>query len=238
MKYSVAALTVLATAVMAKPTLLNSAFDVEEGKPFTIKFSGCEGGCTITLQNGESTNLKDVEVLTSSAEGSEFTFTPSNLPSDTYNFKIVNNDSGEENYSAQFEYTGTGTLPTNTVTGTVTNTTPVTKTASATETKSATVTESGVTSVSVTTVTSAATTITSASKDTETITATLRPTTNSTTVSTVKKPEPSATESEGGSSSKPSASASVTSVPNSGATRLGSSIALVAGAIMAMVYLN
>jgi hypothetical protein len=236
MKYSFVALAAMATAVMATPTLLNSAFDVEEGKPFEIKYSGCEGGCTIVLQNGESTNLKDVQTLTSSASGDSFTFTPSGLPSDTYNFKITNNANGESNYSSQWEYKGTGTLPSSTVTATVTATTPHTSTVATTETKSATVTASGVTSVSLTTVTSAATTITSASKNTETITATLSHSTNGTTISTVRKP--SATQSEEHKSTAPAASASVTSVPNSGASHLTASFALVAGAVMAMVYLN
>ena len=108
-----------------------------------------------------------------------------------------------------------------------------------------------------TTVTSAASTVTSASKNTETITATLIHSTNATTISTVKKPESSATESKlflnnsayepvtnvvtaevESKTAKATASASVTSVPNSGASQLTSSLALVAGVIMAMVYLN
>lgn len=65
MKYSVVSVAALATLVVAQPSFLNSAFDVQEGEPFTLNFSGCEGGCTIVLQNGESDDLKDVTTLTS-----------------------------------------------------------------------------------------------------------------------------------------------------------------------------
>ena len=65
MKYSFVTLAAMASAVMAAPQFLNSAFDVEEGKPFTLKYSGCDSGCTIVLQNGDSKNLKTVETLTS-----------------------------------------------------------------------------------------------------------------------------------------------------------------------------
>ena len=65
MKYSIAAISALVALVVAKPAFLNSAFELEEGKPFEIKYSGCEGGCTIVLQNGSSKDTKDVETLTS-----------------------------------------------------------------------------------------------------------------------------------------------------------------------------
>lgn len=69
---------------------------------------------------------------TATAEGDSFTFTPSNLPSDTYNFKIKNNEDGTINYSGQFPYQGTGTLPSKTGT-----TTTAAETKSAEETTSA-----------------------------------------------------------------------------------------------------
>ncbi|RFU71731.1 fem1 protein, partial [Trichoderma arundinaceum] len=58
MKYSVAAVTAFVAAALAKPQFLNSAFQVQEGKPFTLKYSGCDSGCTIVLQTGASSNLK------------------------------------------------------------------------------------------------------------------------------------------------------------------------------------
>lgn len=65
MKYTVVSVAALATLVAAQPAFLNSAFDVQEGQPFTLNFSGCENGCTIVLQNGESDDLKDYQTLTS-----------------------------------------------------------------------------------------------------------------------------------------------------------------------------
>lgn len=64
MKYTFATIAAFASVALATPTFLNSKWDVQEGKPFTIKYSGCEGGCTITLQNGKSSDTKDVSVLT------------------------------------------------------------------------------------------------------------------------------------------------------------------------------
>lgn len=64
MKYSVAAVSALVAVALAKPEFLNSKFEVQEGKPFTLEYSGCSDGCTITLQTGASSNLKDVKVLT------------------------------------------------------------------------------------------------------------------------------------------------------------------------------
>lgn len=63
MKYSVAAISAFAAVALAKPEFLNSAFQVQEGKPFTLEYSGCSSGCEIVLQTGASTNLKDVKVL-------------------------------------------------------------------------------------------------------------------------------------------------------------------------------
>lgn len=63
MKYSLTALSMAALAV-AKPAFLNTAFDVQEGQPFTLEFSGCESGCTITLQHGPNENLLDFKPLT------------------------------------------------------------------------------------------------------------------------------------------------------------------------------
>lgn len=64
MKYSVATIAALATAVTATPHLLNTDYTVVIGTPFTIEFDGCAKGCTILLQNGNSKDLKTVETLT------------------------------------------------------------------------------------------------------------------------------------------------------------------------------
>jgi hypothetical protein len=65
MKYAFAALSALVALASAQaPKFLNSKFDVTEGEPFTLKYSGCESGCTIVIQKGVSTNLKAVQTLT------------------------------------------------------------------------------------------------------------------------------------------------------------------------------
>ena len=75
---------------------------------------------------------------TATAEGDSFTFTPGNLPSDTYNFKIKNNEDGTINYSGQFPYQGTGTLPSKTEAETSAAETSAEETTSAPATTSAT----------------------------------------------------------------------------------------------------
>lgn len=64
MKYAAVVSTLAAVGMAAQPHFLNTDFQVSEGKAFTLKFDNCQGGCTITLQNGPSTNTKDVKTLT------------------------------------------------------------------------------------------------------------------------------------------------------------------------------
>lgn len=240
MKYSFAAISAFVALVVAKPAFLNSAFELEEGKPFEIKYSGCEGGCTIVLQNGESDDTKDVETLTSSAEGSSFTFTPKGLPSDTYNFKITNNDSGEENFSAQFEYKGTGTLPTTGTTTVVSSTGSASESTASTESTSAASTSEASSTLSLTTVTSAITTESKASSthvSTSSIIVTVSKNATTTHATSAIKPTQSASKTEAETTTA-APTGSATTVPDSGAVRMTSSLALIAGAVMAMIYLN
>lgn len=111
MKFSIGTVLAFAAAVLAKPLLLNSNFQVEEGKPFTLKWSNAQGPVTITLMRGPADNLKPVRDLTSGETGNSYTFTPENLPSDTYAFRI-SDSSSEPNYSARFQYVGTGSITT------------------------------------------------------------------------------------------------------------------------------
>lgn len=64
MKFFATAL-VFAAAVLAKPELLNTSFDIEEGQPFTFKWGKAQGAVTITLVTGPSKNLKPVTTITS-----------------------------------------------------------------------------------------------------------------------------------------------------------------------------
>jgi hypothetical protein len=212
MKYTLATIAALASVALAKPAFLNTEFDLTEGKPYTIRYSGCDDGCTIVLQNGPSDDLSDYKTLTTSATGDSFTFTPSELPSDTYNFKITDK-AGEINYSAQFPYKGSYAAPS------------VTKSATATaETTAAVSTKEATTLASVTKSAEETTTVA------KPIIPTHAPSKNATTP-TAAHPTPSKTGSAGGQTSVPS-------VPESGAARMTSSLALIAGAVMAMVYLN
>ncbi|RBR03797.1 hypothetical protein FVER53590_00977 [Fusarium verticillioides] len=211
MKYTLATIAALASVALAKPAFLNTEFDLTEGQPYTIKYSGCDDGCTIVLQNGPSDDLSDYKTLTTDATGDSFTFTPSELPSDTYNFKITDK-AGEVNYSAQFPYKGSYAAPS------------VTKSATATaETTAAVSTKESTTLASVTKSAEETTTVA------KPIIPTHAPSKNATTPAA--HPTPSKTGSAGGETSVPS-------VPESGASRMTSSLALIAGAVMAMVYLN
>lgn len=53
------------SAVTARVNFVNVEYDIEQGKPFTLRYEGCDSGCTITLMTGAASDLRDVEVLTS-----------------------------------------------------------------------------------------------------------------------------------------------------------------------------
>ncbi|TQV97205.1 hypothetical protein V2A60_000171 [Cordyceps javanica] len=114
MKFTAATIAaVMATGALAKPRFTNNMINPEEGKPFTLMFDGCTGGCTIILQSGpNSLELSDIRTLTTDANGGSFDVTLSDLGSGAYNFRISNNvDGSEPNYSATFSYIGTGATP-------------------------------------------------------------------------------------------------------------------------------
>ncbi|KAI6783800.1 uncharacterized protein J7T54_001676 [Emericellopsis cladophorae] len=158
MKYSAAVLS-FAAVVAAQPAFTNLAFDVQEGEPFTLEFTGCDAGCTINLKDGPSDDLETVEQLTDSATGGSFTFTLEDLPTGTYAFEIIDAE-GEENYSAQFEYEGVAVAPSSTV---VTMTTEVVKTLTTSTMTPTSEEEETSTSAAVTTVTTPVTTLTETS---------------------------------------------------------------------------
>jgi hypothetical protein len=105
------------------------------------------------------------DALPTAAEGTSFTWTPDNLPSGTYAFRITD-ESGEVNYSMMWSYQGTGELTTSSsatlTTLTTRASTSTTTASSSTETEtteaSSTTTEASTTtspSVSVTSKTTA-----------------------------------------------------------------------------------
>lgn len=237
MKYSVAAVSAFAAVVLAKPEFLNSAFQVQEGKPFTLEYSGCSSGCEIVLQTGASTNLKDVKVLASSATGSSTTVTLEDIPSGIYSFKITDK-SGESNYSQQFSYQGSGKAISSASSATSaaeSNTaapTSETTTAEPTSTKASSTKEHSTTLVKSTTAHS-----TTEEASSTTAHSSIPPKHNSTTVA----PTHAATTTTGRQTTAASTSSNpaITTVPpGSAAGRLSSPLALVAGVALAIAFFS
>ncbi|KAG6154374.1 hypothetical protein E4U10_002490 [Claviceps purpurea] len=214
MKYAVVFASLAALAAAAKPSFLNTDFDLKEGASFTLKFNNCQGGCTIILQNGPATNTKDVKTLTSAATGDSFTFKASDVASGTYNFKIISNtDATEFNYSKQFAYSGTGTV------GASSSQSPSASSAAASSTTAA----------------SSATSSTMKSASSSSRGSSTGSTTGSTTGSASSTA--SATTSMESSTATRSSATAATTIPNAGG-RSASPLALVAGAVAALAYLG
>ncbi|KAG6020677.1 hypothetical protein E4U19_006187 [Claviceps sp. Clav32 group G5] len=214
MKYAVIFASLAALAAAAKPSFLNTDFDLKEGASFTLKFNNCQGGCTIILQNGPATNTKDVKTLTSAATGDSFTFKASDVASGTYNFKIISNtDATEFNYSKQFVYSGTGTV------GASSSQSPSASSAAASSTAAAS--------------SAASSTMKSVSSSSH------GSSTGSTTASTTGSASStaSATTSMESSTATRSSATAATTIPNAGG-RSASPLALVAGAVAALAYLG
>ncbi|KAF5125510.1 hypothetical protein E5D57_010198 [Metarhizium anisopliae] len=229
MKYAlvISALAALATAA-EKPKFLNSNFQIIEGQSFDLKFDGCEGGCTITLQDGPNTNLKDYKVISTSATGGSLAWVPEGVVSGTYAFKITNNANKEYNYSQQFSFLGTGATVTPSAASTTgSSTDSATATASSTEASStvsitASSTESS-TESSTKSITASTTTI-------STVTSSATPASGSSTTSA-----PSSATSHSSTSTR-STTAAATTVPNAGVR--ATPMAFVAGAVAALAYLG
>jgi hypothetical protein len=219
MKYSIAALTAVVGAVAAQPTLLNSNYDVVDGQPFELTFEGCESGCTISLKNGDPGNLQQVEVLGSDITGDSFTVDLGDRAADDYAFEIVANDDPENpNYSEPFPY-GTGE--------------PVESSASSVAESTTVVTSTSVSVVTSTSESSESSETTEASETTSTTE--LETTTITSAVSTETQDSTTITHS---TTATETAAPTGSDVPDSGAERLASPLALVACAIAAMAYLN
>ncbi|KAI9904831.1 hypothetical protein N3K66_001360 [Trichothecium roseum] len=220
--------------VAARPELLNTSYDVASGQPFTIKYSGCDGGCTITLENGPKDDLKPVQTLTSSATGGSTTVNINEVPTDSYAFRIVNNESGEFNFSPQFKLDGSA--PPDTTTEVVTTTTEVPETTTTEETTTA---EETTTSAEETT-TVASTTVeeTTTVEPSTTSAETTMVTVTSSDTETVTTPASTSSDEETSTSSSADEPEAPTEVPDSSVGRLASPLALVAGAVGAMLFFN
>ncbi|OAA35328.1 extracellular matrix protein precursor [Beauveria brongniartii RCEF 3172] len=108
MKFTAATIAaVVVTGAFAQPEFTNRNIDPQEGQPFTLRFNGCDNGCTITLQTGpDPMSLSDIHTLTTDATGGSFDVTLSGLDTGFYNFKIADNSDGSCNYSIPFFYVG------------------------------------------------------------------------------------------------------------------------------------
>lgn len=233
MKYSAAVLSLAAVAA-ARPAFTNLQFDVTEGEPFTLEFTGCEGGCTISLKNGERGDLKDVQQLTGAAEGGSFTFTLDSVPSDTYTFEIVNNETGEDNYSQQFQYEGEAAAPTTSAAEETTVTTSVVETVTTpSSTPEETTTEATSTEESTSMTTpSASTTVTST--ETSTPTGKFALTSASLGHSLTPVTDESTSTTDGGETSQ----TSEIPAPDDAAVALGTPMTLIVAAVAGLLMFN
>ncbi|MCJ1449788.1 hypothetical protein MMC28_000116 [Mycoblastus sanguinarius] len=81
---------------------------VTAGQPVTLQWGGGDGtAVTITLQQGTTTNLQTVQIITGSATGTSYTWTPStSLPNaQNYALRIQQGDS-DPNYTGMITLTG------------------------------------------------------------------------------------------------------------------------------------
>lgn len=169
MKFSVAAVLAFAAAALAKPVLLNSNYQLVEDTPFTLKWNNAQGPVTITLMTGaDKNNLKKVTDLATGVTDNEYTITLTDLPSGTYAIRITDS-TADPNYSPQFQYVGTGTLPSSSssASSSVTRTSSASATSTTSSSSSSeTETESSSTSSSASSTSSSFTTTTTSSPST------------------------------------------------------------------------
>ncbi|MCJ1271691.1 hypothetical protein MMC22_011596 [Lobaria immixta] len=253
---------VVAALAQSKIQFTSQPSNVKVGVPVEVTWiNGDNTPVTITLREGKSTDLQDVEVLTTTGKGGSFTWTPSKSLADGSDYALQISQSGVINFTGQFSISGGSGSKTS---------------ASVTKSSSASVTESSSESI-----TSAATTVsltsshkslvvvtskialnssissipvigTGASFGTSGIHITRNQTLSRATLTATKSSAVSTSEAGSGSSggsggsgstegssggANPSAT-SPTSAPGSSAATLASPLALVLCALVAVVYLG
>ncbi|KAM0431486.1 hypothetical protein ACHAPT_005464 [Fusarium lateritium] len=92
------------SGAMAKPTFLSNRFEIEQGKRFLVRYSGCNFGCNLTLVAGKASDLRDVKILSVGISGNETPVILADLGAGIYAFKL--SDGEEVEYSAQFYLEG------------------------------------------------------------------------------------------------------------------------------------
>ncbi|KKY38354.1 putative extracellular matrix protein [Diaporthe ampelina] len=221
MKFTAGFLAVVAAAAPAWAIqLTNSAYVVEAGKPFTLTWSDSEGPVTVTLKNGASTDLQDVEVLASGLTTDSFTWTPSSsLPSDTYAFEVTDSSSNSPNYSPQFTFQGSA----------------ATASSAASSSVSSTSSASVSTTLSSLTITSSSASATASANSSSTITSTASG--NSTATSSSSSSTRTSTRTSSTASDSSSTSTS-TPVNTNDSQKLGSPLALILGTLVSLMIFN
>ncbi|MCJ1463922.1 hypothetical protein MMC07_002531 [Pseudocyphellaria aurata] len=237
---------------------------VKAGVPTELKWIGGDNSAvTITLRQGDSNDLKDVAVLTSTGTGGSFTWTPSKSLPDADNYALQISQGSEINYTGLFSLSGGGSSTGSSSASATESSSASAKSSSASaKSSSASATESSSASV-----TSAATTLSLTSSQKSIVVATTKiplngtipvigtgasvgssgiPITRNATLSratlTATKssaPSSSAAGSEGAGGSSAGSNPSSTSAPGpNSAANLASPLALVFCALIAVVYLG
>lgn len=217
MKFTAGFIAVVTAAAPAWAIqLTNSAYAVTAGQPFTLTWSDSEGPVTVTLKNGASTDLKDVEVLASGITTNSFVWTPPlSLPSDTYAFEVADSSSQSPNYSPQFTFQGNGAATT-------------------APSSSASSSASVSTTLSSLTITASASTTTSSANSSATITSSA--TSNGTTTSSSTSSTRTSTRTSASSTSESTSES--TPVNTNDSQKLGSPLALILGTIVSLLIFN
>ncbi|KAK3355688.1 hypothetical protein B0H65DRAFT_55342 [Neurospora tetraspora] len=108
MKFSLAAVSAFVAYALAKPALTNTDFNIQEGVDYTLEWKNATGPVTLTLMTGpDADHMTPFKTIASGVTGDSYTWTPEDVPSGTYAFKIADGDSkADENYSVRFPYVG------------------------------------------------------------------------------------------------------------------------------------
>jgi len=125
---SVVSVAFFAVAALAQTgTLQFTSFPsaVTAGQPVTVTWIGGDSNApvTITLKKGLSTDLKDVGVLTSSATGGSYTWTPDTTLANGADYALfISQGASQNNYSGQFSLAGGSTAAATSATASATGT--------------------------------------------------------------------------------------------------------------------
>ncbi|KAI2636145.1 hypothetical protein GGS21DRAFT_514785 [Xylaria nigripes] len=180
--------------------LTNSNFDgIVAGSTFDITWADAQGPVTLTLKNGDSTDLQTVSVITSDASGFEFPWSVDpNLPSGDYALEIE--DGSDQNFSTMFHISGTGT------------TADSAAVASTTASTSASASSSASSSSETSAVSSSASTASGSSSLSMSVASIMSTSTTSASSSSISA---GPTSSNSSTTAKPSSTAAISTLPNS-----------------------